>query len=424
MSPTPNGAVRAALDLVRPERVVEVLQALVAVPSLTGSAAESELQAGLAQRLDGMGLDTDHWSIDLDLISRVGGCPGWEAPREEAYGVVGTWHGLDPAAPSVILNSHVDVVPLGDEQAWTTDPWGGAVQDGRVWGRGACDMKAGLACQLVALEVLRTAGVALRGSVALHCVVGEEDGGLGTFATLDRGHHGTAALISEPTSLALVPAAAGALTFRLEVPGRSTHGSMRTDGVDAVEKYLLVHRALRALEAERNQDPHPLMRHSPLPYPLSVGTVRAGDWASSVPDLLVAEGRYGVALGEDVVQARSVLEQRLADVSASDPWLVDNPVRLTWYGGQFAPGALADGDPLLDRAQAAHTAVAGSAAPVHGAPYGSDLRLYTAAGIPTLHYGPGDIRVAHAPDEHVAISELVTATQTLVLLVADLTGSA
>ncbi len=412
-----------ALDLVRPERLVEVLAQLVAVPSLTGSAAESELQHALAQRLDGMGLETDLWSIDLDVMSRVAGYPGGEAPRDEAWGLVGAWRGSEPGAPSVLLNGHVDVVPLGDERSWTVDPWGGQARDGRVWGRGACDMKGGLACQLVALEVLRTAGVRPRGDVFLHAVVGEEDGGLGTFATLERGHRADAAIICEPTSLALIPASAGALTFRLTVPGRSAHGSMRAEGVDAVDKYLLLHTALRELEGERNLRPHPLLAHEALPYPLSVGTVHAGDWASSVPDLLVAEGRYGVALGEDVEHARAAFEQCVAQVCADDPWLAEHPVEVAWCGGQFAPGALVDGHPLLPRAQRAHERVTGVPSRVHGAPYGSDLRLLTAAGIPAVHYGPGNIRDAHAPDESVPIDELVTATRTLVLLIADLAGA-
>ena len=115
-------------------------------------------------------------------------------------------------------------------------------------------MKAGLACQLMAVDALRRSGIRLAGRVQLQSVVGEEDGGLGTFATLRRGHTGDLAVVCEPTPGRLVTATAGALTFRLTVPGRSVHASMRREGVDAVDKYLLVHAALRRLEAERNRD--------------------------------------------------------------------------------------------------------------------------------------------------------------------------
>lgn len=408
-----------ALAAVRAKRLVDVLRELVTVPTITGSAAESEGQRAMAARLDGMGLDTDYWEIDLEDTLRVADFPGLEAPRTQAFGVVGTWHGADDG-PTLVLNGHLDVVPLGDPLAWTLDPWAGVARDGRVFGRGACDMKGGLACTLVALEVLRAAGVTLRGSVALHSVVGEEDGGLGTFATLRRGHTGDAAIICEPTNLAIIPACAGALTFRLTVPGLSAHASVRGEGVDAVEKYLLVHQALRALEARRNVTTHPLMSHTSLPYPLSVGIVRAGDWASSVPDLLVAEGRIGVALGEDPRDARAALEGCLAELD--DPWLSEHPITVEWYGGQFAPGELALDAPLLELVRTAHADLYGSSPSIHGATYGSDLRLMSAAGIPTLHYGPGDIRLAHRPDESVPVQDLLDVTRTLALLIARFCG--
>jgi acetylornithine deacetylase len=276
-------------------------------------------------------------------------------------------------------------------------------------------MKAGLACQVMAATVLSEAGVRLRGRLAVHSVVGEEDGGLGTFATLRRGHGGDVAVVCEPTSLAVVPACAGALTFRLVIRGTSAHASVRDEGVDVLDVYVRVHQALRDLEARRNARTHPLMAHRPIPYPLSVGTLRAGDWPSSVPDLLVAEGRLGVALEESVEHARAEFEQCLAALG--------HPVEVQWYGGQFAPGMLPAGDPLLDQVCQVHRTVTGREAPVHGAPYGSDLRLLTAAGIPTVHYGPGDVRQAHAPDESVPVDELVQVTQALVLLAAEVCGT-
>ena len=410
-----------ALSTVDATTVVTLLQELVAVPTVTGTAAESEGQHLVEARLRTAGFETDLWQVDLPSLMSHQDFPGMEAPRDEAWGLVGTWGGGD--GPRLVLNGHLDVVPTGDLSAWTVDPWAGTVRDGRVLGRGACDMKAGLACQIVAIQALRAAGVRLRGSVALQSVVGEEDGGLGTFATLQRGHTGDLAVICEPTSSALVTASAGALTFRLTVPGRAVHASTRTAGVDAVEKYLLVHAALRRLEAERNAVVPPLLADYDLPYPLSVGTVRAGDWPSSVPDLLVAEGRLGVALGEPVEQARAALEQCLATVCQDDPWLRAHPVQVDWFGGQFASASVDPGSPVAQAVALAHTRLHGSAPRVHGVPYGSDQRLLTGlGGLPTVHYGPGTIRDAHCPDESVAVSELVDVTRTLVLLVAGVCG--
>jgi acetylornithine deacetylase len=421
LDPHAEAKVAQALHDVRADDLVAELQWLLAVPSVTGSAAESELQHRLEARLRSIGLDTDLWRIDLPSVTRDPAFPGMEAPRDDAYGLVGAWG--DEAGPRLVLNSHVDVVPPGDT-GWTVEPWAGQVRDGRVLGRGACDMKAGLACQLLAIKLLRDAGVRLDGSVLLQSVVGEEDGGLGTFATLQRGHRGDLAVICEPTAGKLVTASAGALTFRLVVRGRSVHASSRLDGVDAFDKYVLVHAALRRLEAERNRDAHALMAGYRLPYPLSVGRLTAGEWASSVPDRLVAEGRLGVALDESPDDARAALERVVGEVCAADPWLREHPVQVQWWGGQFAPGSVEPTAAVSRLVTDAHSAVHGRRPAVHGVPYGSDQRLLTGlGGMPAVLYGPGDVRQAHAPDEHVAVSELVDVTRTLVRLIATTCGA-
>ncbi len=275
----------------------------------------------------------------------------------------------------------------------------------------------------VAAAVAR-AGVRLERPLGLHTVVSEEDGGLGAFATLVRGHDADAAVITEPTGGKVVVASAGALSFEIRVPGRAAHGAARLEGVSAFEAFLPIHAALRALEVERNADPHPLFAGNALPYALSIGRLTSGDWASSVPDLLVAEGRYGVALDEDPADARAAFEHTVAQAAASDPWLYDHPPVVTWPGGQFASGSIAVDDPLVGQTLAAVAAVTGSPPPVSAVPYGSDLRLYTGVGgIPTLHYGPGDVRFAHAPREQVRIDDVIESARALALLVARRCGA-
>jgi acetylornithine deacetylase len=357
----------------------------------------------------------DHWQLDLPEITADPEFPGMEVERTEAWGCVGT---LGEGTPGLILNGHVDVVPVGDPAVWPDgDPFSARVSDGIMWGRGTCDMKGGVAAILGAVAAIQAAGVTLTKPLAVHTVVGEEDGGVGAFATLKRGHTGEACLIAEPTAGGVIPANAGSLTFRLEIPGLATHGSTRTRGVSAIEKFEIVNRALAALEVERNENPHPLLKHLDLANPLSVGTVQAGDWASTVPDLLIAEGRYGVRLGEPVEQARQAFEHAVAQACAADDWLRDHPVKITWPGGVFASGLLPEGDPLLEDTLQAATAAGASAVPeVKGGPYGSDLRQYAAAGIPTLQYGPGDVRYAHAVDEHVPVAEVLHCARAYALL--------
>jgi acetylornithine deacetylase len=398
--------------------VVTEVADLVRAPSVSGSDEESAIQARLASRLRGLGLEVDHWQIPLAELVAVDGFPGMEVERREAWGLVGRLPGTGSGGPSLMLNAHVDVVPPGARLAWTRgEPFSGAVTGGAVFGRGSCDMKAGLVAALWVVHALAALKVPLDGDLVLACVPGEEDGGLGTFATLARGWRADACVIPEPTGLDLVPASAGALGFRLHVPGRAAHASRRTTGVSAVEKFLPVFRALRELEAHRNRSPDPLMTRWDIAYPIEIGTVHAGDWSSTVPDLLVAEGRHGVALDEPAAEAREAFETAIAGACAADPWLRDHPVRVEWWGGQFAPGRTDSNAPIVAAMRRAHAAVSGRPQQLWGAPYGSDLRLMAdIGGVPTVHYGPGAPELAHAPDEHVPIDDLLTATRALAVL--------
>ncbi len=397
---------------------------LVAIPSIGGSDAEHEAQRHMAGLYAADGLEVDHWRVDLDELGAHPSFPGVEVERSEAWGVVGRLPGSGDGT-SLLLNGHVDVVPIGDPSAWTVDPFGGEVRDGRMYGRGSCDMKAGLMAARWACRSLRAAGIRLRGDLLLAPVQGEEDGGLGTFALLARGWRADACVIAEPTDLDVVPANAGALTFRLRIRGQATHASRRTEGVSAIEKFWPVWEALRALEHARHADVDPSVERWPLTHPLSIGTIHAGDWASSVPDLVTAEGRLGVAMGEAPDDARRELEEAIAAACVADPWLADHPVEVEWWGGQFESGGLPEGHDLVRRVLAAHEAAGGDAQHVWTAPYGSDLRLLSGlGGIPTVQYGPGDSALAHGPDESVPIDDVATTARALAMLAIDICGLA
>jgi acetylornithine deacetylase len=407
--------------------MLALLRDLVRVPSIGGSDEEVTIQHTLARAFEAEGLEIDLWSLPLDDLRADADFPGVEVARREAWGLVARLAGRR-GGRSLMLNAHVDVVPSGDLAAWTSgDPFSGDLLDGRVYGRGACDMKGGLVAAWWAVRALRRAKLSLDGDVLLACVVGEEDGGLGTFGLLRRGWRADACVVPEPTGLDLVPANAGALTFRLRVRGRATHAARRSEGVSALDHFWPIWRALHDLERARNAEVDPLMRRWPLPYALSLGKVRCGDWASSVPDLLEADGRLGVALDETPAAARQALEAAVAQASQADAWLRDHPVEVEWWGGQFASARLPATSDLLELVRTAHLqANPGDTKPplVWGAPYGSDLRLLVGlGGIPTLHYGPGDAGQAHGPDESVPFAEVTIAARTLALLAADYAGA-
>jgi acetylornithine deacetylase len=403
--------------------MVADLAGLVQVPSISGTAEENAIQGVLTERLAGDGLDVDAWPIPMAETLAAEDFPGMEVERAEAWGTVGRLRGAGGGA-SLMLNAHVDVVPPGDPEPWGDQvPFSGAVSAEAVYGRGACDMKAGLVAALWAVRAFAVLKVPLRGDLVLGTVVGEEDGGLGTYAMLRRGWRADACVIPEPTSLDIAPGSSGALTFRLIVRGRATHASRRTSGVSAIEKFIPVFAALRCLEAQRNAVKHPIMARWDLPIPIEIGRIAAGDWASSVPGKLTAQGRMGVAIGENVTVARRALEDAVAEVSATDPWLRENPVEVEWWGGQFASGLTGTGAAIIGIVSRAHAAVSGRPQAIWGTPYGSDLRLMTnMGGVPTVHYGPGDASLAHAPRESVPITELLTAARALTLVALEHCG--
>ena len=403
---------RLVVGAVDGEALVAAVQELVAIPSWDGN--ETPAQEIMARWMRDAGLDVDLWEIDLRELERH---PAYcaEIQRSRPLGLVGTLPGAG-GGPSLILNGHVDVVPPGDPALWRHPPFQAVVKGGRLYGRGALDMKGPLCASLFALRALRKAGVTLRGDVFLESVVGEEDGGMGTLAAILRGYRAQGAIVTEPTGLAVAPALAGALTFRVHVPGRAAHGAVRVEGISAIEKFMPVYEAIMALEAERNRAlaGDPLFRSYSLPFPISVGTIRGGDWASSVPDHLAFEGRMGASPGEDLKGARKALEVAVARAAEEDPWLRDNPPRVEWWGGQFEPARVPPDHPLVVAVRESAQAVMGRGPRVLGMTYGADMGLLVNHGAtPTVLFGPGDIRRAHRPDEFVEVSELVTAARSL-----------
>ena len=324
-----------------------------------------------------------------------------------------------------MLNGHVDVVPVGDPAAWTTpDPFSGRVVDGELHGRGSCDMKAGLVAALAAVTAVRRAGRAAARRPAARLRAGR--GGRRARHVRDAAPRLDGGRLRGPRADQPRPGDGQRRRAHLPAHGaRPRHARLPAyRRVSAIEKLVPVLAALRPARGRRNRDVDPLMARWPLAYPLSIGRVQAGDWASSVPDLLVAEGRLGVALDEPVEDARAALEQAVAEVSADDPWLRDHPVTRAVVGRpvRVRPAARRQRPRRADVGRA-HRSRRQRYAGTLGAPYGCDLRLLAGGGIPTLHYGPGDAVLAHAPDERVPLAEVHTAARALAMLALDVTAA-
>ncbi|MDW5596850.1 M20/M25/M40 family metallo-hydrolase [Conexibacter stalactiti] len=362
---------------------------------------------------------------------------------------------------SLILNGHVDTVPPVRRETWAmADPWTPERRDGRLYGLGATDMKSGVTAAWLAVRALREAGVALAGDLLVQCVVGEEQmqHTLGTSAVLDAGFDGrrpasggdaepaVGAIVLEPSSsprpLSLSTTSAGNWVFRVTVRGRATHAGNRASairaggegaalGVNAVEKGLLLVRALLELEQEWGQTrSHPAF--APGFFAINPGSFHA-DAGTPSPAYLADRAEFDVLAwyppDADPEAVRGELEQHLQVAAELDPWLRVNPPAVEWLGN-WPPASTAWEEPHVQALARAHERVTGdavaapSAANPSGFPAVTDASFLEAAGIPTVVYGPGDLRRAHAADEHVALAEIVTCAAAVALAAIDFCGLA
>ncbi|HEY2917131.1 MAG TPA: ArgE/DapE family deacylase [Candidatus Limnocylindrales bacterium] len=409
---------QAAADAVEPAWAAQTLRDLVRIPSVTGD--EVAVQDRMAELLADLGgrverLDPDPVAFERDDPD----WPGAEMPRDRLPIVLARWGRT--GGRRVLLVGHVDVVPPGDPETWHHDPWAAELEGddatGRVYGRGAVDMKGGVAAILAGVRALVAAGVAdrLDGELLVASVPSEEDGGQGMLAAIRAGAVADLAVITEPTDLDVVIAHAGALTFRLTVPGRAAHASVRREGISALDNLMTLVRALEDDEETRNAaERDPLMTALGLPYPTIIGKVEGGAWASTVLDRVVAEGRYGVKLGQGWRDAEQDLRRCIDRAAADDPFLRDHPPTLELTGGRFSSARIAADHPLPVGLAAVTEAVTGHRPALLGEPYGADMRLLVNEGrTPTVIFGPGNVRQAHAADEWVPLDQVAACARTL-----------
>lgn len=408
-----------SVEALRPE-LIAFIQTLVQTPSLPEQ--EQAVQAVIAEKLRALNL---HVEVVPSVFDELRHHPAFNDDGFSAHqrvNVVGRW---GSGAAGLILNGHVDVVSPGDEALWSVPPWSGLMRDGKIYGRGACDMKSGVATGIFAIAALQRLGFVPARSVLMQTVIGEESGGVGTLTTIVKGYTAEACIVLEPTRLELSPVQSGALTFRLIVPGKAAHAALRQRGVSAIEKFAVLLNAISHLEAERHAQfaANPIAQLYPdarYIAPISLGNVKGGEWHSTVAEKVVAEGRLGVFPGESTEAARQALVEAVAKAAAADEWLSQHPPQVEWFEGQFESGATDPHHPLIQTLAAAHETMLGHQPRVTGVPYGADLRLFTNhAHIPTVLYGAGDVSLAHAVDEYIEIEDVVQATKVVALLVAQ-----
>jgi acetylornithine deacetylase len=392
---------------------------------------EAALQAHLAARLEAAGLEVRLWEPDSKALptSRYVRPPGHTFAGRPQLAARRRGRG---GGRSLLLNGHVDVVTVEPREEWTSPPLRGTVREGRVYGRGACDMKGGVAAMVVAAEALSALDVPLRGDLVLNTVTDEESTGLGSLASVDAGVGADGGVIPEPTSLQAWLGARGSLMPRITVEGRAGHAGYPPDPAgplapaNAIEKMQVVLAALEALRDEWQARPE--LAHAYLARGSIVPTaLQAGEWMVAYParctlDCHVQYLPQQADAGGWGTPVEAEIEARVAEAAAGDPWLAAHPPRLEWPG-DVPPGVHAPDEPLPATVLDAMAAT-GVAPEFTRRTTWFDGPTFSRAGTPTIAFGPGDIRLAHAPDEHVPVAELVRAAQVLAVAAMRFCGVA
>lgn len=413
--PTPP-QIEAAVQA-RRDDIVEMLLDLVGVSSVTGN--EGDVQQLVGKIMREQGLDVDEFLSSRDEIKDYLVHVGEQASYENRPSLVGTRKGSG-GGKSLLFNGHVDTVPVEDRERWHHAPEGELVGD-RVYGLGSSDMKGGVVANLAVPMILADLGVTLKGDLMVNSVTGEEDGGLGTLSTILQGYRADGVVITEPTLQKIAVASGGSLVFRITVHGKAAHGANRNKGVSAIEKFIPIFQALLAWEAERQQTVfHPLYDHLENKFPISVGTLRSGDWASTVPDKLVAEGRLGFLPGEDMESMMQQTRELVARVAEADDWMRENPPVVEFFSGQFTADEIAVDHPLTLAMKEAHRKLHGEDPEIIGFTGGADTRLWVRiADCPALNYGPGVYTMAHQSNEYIEIPTLLQTIAVMTQLAMD-----
>jgi len=376
---------RAAAEAVEPDEVVRIARALIAAPSENPPGDEELPAAVAADVLAGLGADPE-------IVRSDDGRPNVVAELGAGQG------------PSLAWNGHLDVVPAGEPETWTHDPWAGTLEDGRLVGRGSVDMKGGIAAALAAAAALRRAGIGLAGTLAFHLVADEEVGGLhGTRVLLERGLlRQDACVVGEPSELQLGLAQRGGAWFTAIARGRAAHGSQPHRGVNAITSMA---RFLLRLPEVLPDLAHPLVGRATVNAALITG----GSGPNVVPDRCEVDIDRRILPGEtDPEAVRTPFVELVQRLRAEHPE-IDIDVGLR----EWTEAAEGSSDAAIARvARAAVEAETGRPPDDVGFTGITDARFYlNDAGIPGVVLGPGSLSLAHTANESVPVDELVAAAR-------------
>jgi acetylornithine deacetylase len=418
----------------RREDLVELATELIAFDTTARNVGdpprdEAALQDHLASRLLEAGAEVEVWEPDpAELVGEPLVPDGLEfAGRPQlAARFRGTGGG-----PSLLLNGHIDAVSVEPRERWTSDPHRAEVRDGKLYGRGACDMKGGVAAMTVACETLRAEGFRLAGDLLVCTNTDEESSGAGSTACVRHGVRADAGIVAEPTGFDVWVACRGSSYTEITVPGRPGHAEIaqphwrKGGAVNAIEKAAVVIGAIQGLREQWRANES--LRHPYLSPPDVVPTlIQAGEWVVTYPAscrlsggaLFLPQQADESGFGSRVERE---VEAAVLEASASDDWLAEHPPTFTWSAGVMSM-SIPEDDPIVSCVGGARDDL-GRAGKLAGLDSWYDGATFTVfADTPSVGFGPGGFQTAHAIDEYVPVDDLVACAQAVAVAAMRFSG--
>lgn len=404
----------------RKSELIDLLGQLISYPTVSPPARNTnEIQDFIKDYLDKLGFKTDKWEVYPGDPNVVGILKG-EASTE---------------FNSLIVNGHVDVAEVGDEKEWRSSPFAARIQDSYLYGRGAADMKGGIAASLFAIKLLQELGITLKGDLQFQSVIGEEVGEAGTLACTERGYTADYAVVVDTSDLH-IQGQGGVITGWITIESKETyHDGLRrkmihagggVNGASAIEKMMKIITSLQELERHwavtKGYDGFP-----PGTNTINPAVIEGGRHAAFVADRCALWITVHFYPNEDYQEVIKEIEEHITAVSAADPWLRENPPQFNWGGksmivdrGEIFPSLELDyGHPGMNALTNSYEKLLGQAPVVGMSTTVTDAGWLGRAGIPTVIFGPGKLEDAHAVNEKVEIQQLVDFTKVMAVFIAE-----
>ncbi len=400
------------------DEAIDLLRKMVAIPSVTGD--EAAIQEFVSSYMKKVGLEVDMWDTDWEELKKHPGYRPVDRGYEGRPNIVGTLKGTG-GGRSLLLNGHTDVIPVGNGEGWSDNPWSAKIENGRIYGRGSCDMKSGVASHILAVQYLRELGLTPKGDVMINVVIDEEVSGHGTLDTVIRGYKADAGISGETSDLSVQPACIGRIWFEIEIQGKPAGIQQRYLGVSAIELGYKIVKAVQELEDHRVATvKHPLYPSAIDSLPCIIGSFQAGNYPSAFPASALLKGSIGTVPSEDHEGVKQSLVVKIAEAASKDEWMKDHPPVVRFVGYDAEASEIPRDHAIVNTVSSAYTEITGKQPQISGRQGAADTRFLNSYGnTPTVIFGPGSTAVMHANDEYVSIDDYMTSIKVMALSIYD-----